>query len=609
MSNFTPLKGPIKSKPFLVLDLESKDGDSDRAGFTRPFMCGIYSVDGYRAYFDRNRGAWDERYYLEGGCVDRGMRQILRNKYAGHHIYAHNAGRFDYLFLLPWLMNQGIDLGFRFSIIPVASAIQVLDVWRDSNPTYKWRFLDSIKLIPVGLDKAGKMFGLGGKLEQDLNTPESDEKSWIKYNKQDCVLNYQVVERFHDYIEKVLCGEVGITAPATAVKLYRRKYLKAAMPRNEETHDFVRAGYVGGRTEPFIREGFGLKYFDINSSYPAAMLDTMPGGVAAEWEGTPPDRMLTERIGFAQVDVHVPEGLRIPPLPVKGDGKENGPAKLIFPVGRLTGIWEWGELQQALSMGCTIHKWHKSVWYEPVEMFRDYVNDLYKYRDKSNPAYDEALAQVVKILLNATYGKFGMKTERKQIYLAGDPEMPEKCCPVNGDPDCPLWYATKTVDAPYVMPQIAARVTALARVRLLKGMLKALELGGDVYYCDTDSIVTNVDLPTSNALGDLKDEFPEQSGKLHGLFLGPKLYLLEADDGFEKVKAKGMQKRTRDILNRLVAGESIDQPRLEKIGGMAQRSFVSGPRMLNVPKRLLSTQGKRIIHDDGTSSPYVLSMW
>jgi hypothetical protein len=260
-------------------------------------------------------------------------------------------------------------------------------------------------------------------------------------------------------------------------------------------------------------------------------------------------------------------------------------------------------------MGCTIERWHQSFWYEKVELFAEFVKDLYKYRDRSLPGYDDGLAQVVKILLNSAYGKFGMKTERKMIYLANDPEMPERSAPVNGDPDCPLWYATKTVDAPYVMPQVAARVTALARVRLLRGMLTALDKGGDVYYCDTDSIVTNVDLPTSSELGALKDEFPEQSGKLHGLFVGPKLYLLDADDGFEKVKAKGMQERTRDILNRLMAGESIPQERLEKIGGMAQRGFASGPRMLNVPKRILNTQGKRVMHADGSTTPYVLSMW
>lgn len=612
MADFTPLSGPIKSKPFLTFDIESKDeADTCKAGFTRPFMTGMYDTKyGYRSFFDHDQGAtWDTRYYLKGGCVDRGMRSILRSEFAGHHIYAHNAGRFDYLFVLPWLMHVGVPLGFNFSIIPVASSIQVLDIWRGNRKTGQtWRFLDSYKLIPVGLDKAAKMFGLEGKLAHDLNISEFDIKSWRKYNEQDCVQNYEVVKLFHNYIEKVLLGEVGITAPATSIKLLRRRYLKAPIPRNEETHEFVRSGYFGGRTEVFIREGTGLKYFDINSSYPAAMLEAMPGGTASEWEGTPPDCML-KQIGFANVDVYVPETLRIPPLPVKGDGKENGPAKLIFPVGRLTGTWEWGELQQAMSMGCTIEHWHKSVWYEPVGLFAEFVHDLYKYRDRSLPGYDDGLAQVVKILLNSAYGKFGMKTERKQIYMAGDPDMPEQSKPVNGDIDCPIWYGTKIVDAPYVMPQIAARVTALARVRLLKGMLTALDKGGDVFYCDTDSIVTNVDLPTGSALGELKDEFPEYNGKLHGLFVGPKLYLLDAPGGFEKVKAKGMQKRDRDILNRLMAGEAIDQPRLEKVGGMAQRSFMHGPRMLNVPKRLLPDKGKRVMNADGTSTPYVLRMW
>src|SRR4030042_522763 len=82
-----------------------------------------------------------------------------------------------------------------------------------------WRFLDSYKLIPMGLDKAAKTFGQAGKIVIDLNTPETERKLWGEYNREDCVQLYDVMTKFHHYVEKVLMGEVGMTAPSTAVKL------------------------------------------------------------------------------------------------------------------------------------------------------------------------------------------------------------------------------------------------------------------------------------------------------------------------------------------------------------------------------------------------------
>lgn len=610
-----PLTGKARRRDFLVLDLESKRDFTQEAGFTRPFMCGVYDGLHYYAFFDREPATsldWEEHYFREGGCVDRMMRFILRKQYRGKHIYAHNAGRFDYLFILPWLMHLGTKLGFEFSVIPVASSIQVLDVWRASSSERArrkslWRFVDSLKLIPTSLDKAAKGFGLAGKdksaLKEDLNTPETDRKAWIAYNRVDCVQLFRVLERFHHYVENVLLGEVGITAPATSMKIFRRRFLKDAIPRSIDTHAFIRESYKGGRTENYIRKGQGLYYFDINSSYPAAMLHDMPAGEATWWEGEPEAFIRDGYIGFCEVDVWVPPSLNIPPLPLtKG--------KLIFPVGKLTGTWEWSELQLALEVGCEIVRWGKSVWYPGKPIFREFVVELYKYRDKSRADYDPGLDDVVKIMLNSLYGKFGMKTLRKKIYLATDPELPDNAVPANGDPECPVWYAETESDAPYVMPQVSARVTSLGRQRLYRGVLEVQKAGGDVYYSDTDSIITDVRIPTSTELGAFKDELPAWGGKLEGEFIAPKLYALTAP-GFEKVKAKGIENKLKTLENfhRLARGERLEMQRLEKVGTLAQAGFQRGPRMRTVPRRFLAEDAKRVMHADGTSSPIRLDMW
>lgn len=614
MSDLKPLTSPVKHKKFLVIDIESKkDASRTEAGFTRPFMVGVYDGESYHEFRDKRPGSgdWRRRYFWEGGCVDQAMRFILSAKYRGHQIYAHNAGRFDYLFLLPWLMYEGERLGYRFTIIPVSSSIQLMDIRKNGDEWGRWRFLDSYKLIPIGLDKAAKSFGLPGKVEHNLGLHEMDPH-WSVYLKQDCVALYQVLEKFHDYVENVLLGEVGITAPATSVKLFRRRYLKGTYTREQETHEFVREGYVGGRVEVFRREGTGLRYYDINSSYPAAMLEAMPAGIATKVEGEPPRWLQEEQIGFIRAKVTVPEDVIIPPLPLKCHTDEahakHANGKLIFPVGRLTGVWEWDELRNAVEAGCTIEEWQESVWYPKVHLFTDFVHDLYKYRDKSDPKYDPGLADVVKILLNSAYGKFGMKTLRRQIHRWDDPNLPEDSKPAGHNPESPIWYSEKTVDADYIMPQISARVTALARLRLWRFMADAMRRGGNLYYCDTDSIITDVFLESSTALGALKDELPEHSGKLHGRFVGPKVYMLQ-DGPFRKCKAKGIERPTFEKIESLLDGGVIYQERLEKIGQLAGAGFLRGPRTYQVPRHINPDLGKRLFNDDGTTRPLVLNMW
>jgi len=624
-THLRPLKGEVTRKRFLTLDIESKDGPSRvRPGFTRPFMVGVHDGEEYVEFrdLDPEAGAWDQRYFHADGCVARAMRHVLQQQYAGWHVYAHNAGRFDYLHLLPWLMAEGERLGYSWTLIPVASSIQLLDVFsgppsRDNQ--HHWRFLDSFKLIPTSFDKACKGFGLPGKVDHRLDLHELDPK-WSPYLKQDCVGLYALLTKFHDYVENVLGGEVGMTAPSTAIKLLRRKYLKEPIPRSIDTHDFVRLGYFGGRVEDFIEAGDGLRYYDINSSYPRSMLELMPVGEGQWIDGEPPAWMMREWIGFCDVDVEVPEDVIVPPLPVRledvsqvragGIAVGNLKGKLLFPVGRLRGVWEWSELSRALELGCTIRRWGRSVWYAGQHIFRDFVVDIYRHRDRSLPGYDEGLAQTAKIMLNSAYGKFGMKTERRTIHRYDDPNLPENAVAAWPDPDCPIYYVDKVVDAPYIMPQISARVTALSRVRLLDGMVESIQREGRVWYCDTDSMLTNVKIATSTELGAWKDEFPEHSGQIRGRFIGPKLYVLTVPgSGWEYVKAKGFEQRSVELLERLSRGETIVQKRLEKVGTMARNGFATGPKMRAVPRSLHLATGKREKLGDGTTRPWRLEMF
>jgi hypothetical protein len=622
-----PLAGDIAPRRFIVVDLESKDGASEVAGFTRPFMAGVYDGKEFIAFTDTTRaGGWDQWYYAPGGCVDRAMRWLLQRNHSGSFIYAHNGGGFDFFFFLPWLMSEAAS-DYLFTVIPVSSTIQALKVTsRDGR--HKWTFLDSMKLIPSSLDNAAKTFGCEGKLKHDLNLPESDPR-WRDYLRVDCEQLYQVLTKFHHLVEKSLGGEVGITAASTAMKTYRRAYQPFGFLRHKQSHEFIREGYFGGRVEVFESKGEGLSYYDLNSSYPASMLSKMPVGVASYIpRGTPPARLTQgNHVGFVRCDITVPRDTFIPPLPVRSDGSHCAEGKLIFPTGKLSGVWDWEELQYAVQTGCKIEKCYESWWYEAQEVFADFVHSLYAFRDKARPDYNEGLAQVCKLLLNSSYGKWAMKPERRQMWRWDDPELPENAEPANGKEDSPIWYSLEETDACYIIPQISAHVTTLSRLTLLRYLHEA-EKHGRVYYTDTDSIVTSSRLPSSTKLGELKDEYPTAAGRLRGQFFGPKVYLIDTEEGdISLVKSKGVRpyqiagkqlpgeskqeynKRVADVVLRMAAGEQVIEERLEKIGQLARAGFGRGPRVNKVPRSMKQGDSKRRLHKDGTTTPWHLKMW
>lgn len=689
----TPLIGAPKRSRFATFDLESKDGPTQAPGFTRIFLAGLYDGEEYRAFFDQSLEPsvdWKYRSYLPGGCVDRLMRTVLTDAYRGRSFYAHNGGAFDFLHILPWLVREKAARDLQVSLVPLGnSGLLAIDVWKTNKKWQRWRFVDSVRLIPMSLEQAGKSFARRKKLHDESGQrildregkpftmfAAEDDPGWIPYNGSDCRLLYEVLERVHELVE-VLGGEIGLTAPSTAIKTFRRSFLKHPIARDVDTHPFIRESYVGGRTERFFDEGHYLYDDDVNSSYPYQMTLDMPAGNAEWWQnGEPPKHWKASRIGFCEVVVEVPDDIAIPPLPVRADPRhfpeDSGvEGKLVFPTGLLKGIWEWGELENAIACGCRVIEWKKSVWYDAAPLLREFVQTLYKYRNQAKcfgcgaaigsdfwcpacqaPGYDKGLDAFAKLLMNATYGKFAQNPVRMKLYWVTDPDMPKGCRPIiEDDPDCQVWIREEEGDAPFIMPQISARITAQARVllhqfameakrRVLRQCLRchskitcsgyrSIEPGrrwkldgvvyggsgphgedeadhndkgrigvhsaacpcggaletrhGEVYYMDTDSIMTDVVLPMSTALGALKDEIPRYGGYLSGRFYGPKLYRLGVEPSYLELE--------RAVRLRMLERDGKFLAELRSEGDEAMRAFEEQGHEKGKPFKRIKAKG------------------
>lgn len=89
---------------------------------------------------------------------------------------------------------------------------------------------------------------------------------------------------------------------------------------------------------------------------------------------------------------------------------------------------------------------------------------------------------------------------------------------------------------------ISAAVTAYGRIHISRIKKSILLMAGSIYYSDTDSIVTNLELPKqmvdNKALGKLKlEHFVEK-----GYFIAGKTYCLVLENGTCVIKAKGVEK-------------------------------------------------------------------
>jgi hypothetical protein len=131
-----------------------------------------------------------------------------------------------------------------------------------------------------------------------------------------------------------------------------------------------------------------------------------------------------------------------------------------------------------------------------------------------------------------------------------------------------------------------------------------VRVGGYVYYCDTDSILTNVKIAEGKRLGEMKNEHPTRT--LHYFAVQPKVYLIEDEANgmlefarpflqaqenpmeahpwskkLEKVTMKGFppRMRTKENLAKLQAGDTLSWDQLEKVRTLARVGFRRPPTM------------------------------
>jgi len=500
-------------------------------------------------------------------------------------IYAHNGGRFDFLFLFDSIMP------FRDSVWTYPRNLLCINSSIASFDLFDCEFRDSLMVMPGSMARILPAFGLE-KGEMDYQDIENQD--WRPYMKQDCVNQWKALKIYFEYLRENFDIEPSLTIAATAMKIYRKHFSNIPLWKSYYEKE-CREAYLGGRCEIFKTKGTGLNCYDINSLYPYVMQSLpYPVGKPQKIQRNYKPVLAGTRLGIIKCKVRCPD-MYVPLLPVREANK------MLFCTGELEGSWTLTEIRWALDLGYEITDIEYIIyWPESRYIFKSWVDYTYNKRLESK---SEAESYILKILMNSLYGKFGQSREKEEIlFLGPNDTLPEGVSPIALDRG--IFKRPKMLDSQFIMPHIAAHVTSYARIELYRYLNEA------TYYCDTDSNFTSQNIECSKKLGAMKLE--ERCRRAE--FFLPKLYRTD-----KRIKAKGFRFNDRtgkeldseakaSLFNRIIAKEEIS---VEKI--LSFKQCLAGKHRFSekqlLTKSIRSNYDKRKVLENCDTRPYSVQEW
>lgn len=421
-----------------------------------------------------------------------------------------------------WCTNLEYDLVNLYGAERVAEL--VLRFSRSSLVGGHWRghrvhFRDTVRHLPMSVKELGTMVGLP-KLTRDRS---------VAYCVRDTTITYRAAKLIHEAYRRH--GErPRMTIASTAYHIWQaRHWGRKVFAPADEIREAARSAYHGGRTETFALGEFKRAHaIDAASMFPWAMVAAplpLPWGDFVRVRAGEP----IVGSGLYRVRAEVPDTIR-PSLPVR---TRYG---TVFPAGRFSGWYVGEELLHALATGTRIEVMAGYRFPRIVRPFDSYVRKMFRAKSRSRGGR-RAMA---KLLLNALYGKFGQRGERiravplRQLHRMESPPR-----------DFRVWnglafYREDGPPPPWGNFVWAAFVTARARVRLHRELLKIERAGRRPLYCDTDSVVYVGDPIRYPSKAVAPGEFESRGDYRRVLLVGKKEYGLQDSRGRWTYHVKGV---------------------------------------------------------------------
>lgn len=515
-------------------------------------------------------------------------------------VYAHFGGKFDIKFILQHLRNK-----YRLIYQAINGGLVRIKVYDGKKKITEIR--DSFNILQSGLKNLSKSFKVHEceslkninwnwyskmkNIRGGLSKVSSDDLQ--NYVSVDVIALFEILNKTREMLKY---KDLPITIASSAWRFWKRDNDLNDYKTPSANDEYIRCAYYGGRVEVFKRHVKKCKYYDVVSMYPYVMRNKKyPSGHSYKVFNYHP-----EKLGIYRCEVTSPKYLKYPFLPYRD--KDN---KLLFPLGRWQGTYTTPEIEKAKSLGYNIKILDGIVWTNKSSPFKEYVDFWFEKKDLAKKSNDTAMTTISKLHLNGLYGKFGQRRKFKVVTeTVTQDDIRERNVQSLFDDD--LYTMDKEDKRPYTTCHIACFVTSYARIRLYAAIEMVQNKGGEVFYCDTDSVTCDVDLPKGSKLGDLEEQYSVKEA----IFLYPKVYVLKVGKS-HIIKAKGFNVKSvtwKKIHDNLYKNKPIRTRKSGLIG-----FFEANRRGLGITEKIIrdrQTRGtfskRRLNSDSITTEPIYL---
>ena len=533
-------------KAFFTMDIETIKLNSDIQTPIAITSCGyikgklqnkIFLIDHTLLLKDSDlavKGLWNKYFtYLETV-----FKLVLEDKIT---IFVHNLGNFDGYILYKGLLNHYKPDQVN-SIMDNANSY--ISISHNNIPNIEWK--DSYRIFPFSLNDLCNLFSVQGKLiPYDLRFNNISLfnsgvliSKFKKYALQDALALFNALDYAQlIYFNKFKIDISSVYSTATlSLKIFRACFQdKPIFILPSDIDQFIRNGYYGGGTDVYKAYGENVRYYDINSLYPFAMLKPMPYNLVNSRLIDLSNRSLDSFFGFAECLIYCPKDMLRPVLPFHHLGKT------IYPVGNWKATYFSEELKAVQELGYKVILL-RGYEFTKTDLFTDYVNHFYNIKSTTKGSEK----QLAKLQLNNLYGYFGRKQEsiitenvhNKDLINVIATRIIKSTSQINNDYTTVLSYSNinknllEKLNNEFHSIQnfdikimsnvaLAAAVTAYARIEMIP-----YKINPNTLYTDTDSAFISEPLDSNligTDLGLMKDELNGNTIN-EAYFVGPKKY-------------------------------------------------------------------------------------
>lgn len=520
---------------YAAYDIEASPNPSDNF-YHKAYACGIsYILD--RVVYHRQFWGMD--------CQKKFIRFLVENfdVFKGYTIYAHNGGKYDY----PNLLREAL-LDFKDITIDPLKWVELngrIISFAITNGKGYINFKDSLCIFAnQGLDDITKEMKVQHqKLKELVNHKSITLDNYLthkpeikKYLEHDCTGLLECIIEFAK--EAFYATGINLSTSFTGATLskkffYKKHYQPSKWPiffLSRKKDAFVRDTYFGGRNEAFYIGKIDHKvwYDDFTSLFPDVGRSELPYG-RPSWVTFKENKCFDKFYGFCDVRVRSIDFKRKPLHCVLREVDKS--KRLLFPYFENWTTLRLYSEEIRLGMKSKMYEYDfancQGIAFERAPILKAFFEECFKKKQQAD--HSPAIRMIWKTIANSGYGFWGLKWMNREstiieksddctasLYL-GDGKLINRCEWPNSN------YTTLTVEKDLEMTDfnvaIASAITSSARMKLWNAMTDIEDKGFEVYYCDTDSIISNCNIDkhpdlsakyrpdgTGSNLGDLKSE-------------------------------------------------------------------------------------------------------